>query len=46
MRLQYISDMYRTCFAEDITGQVTSPVAPFGTDALKSKARGGSDYAH
>jgi len=46
MRLQYISDMYRTCFAEDITGKVTSPAAPFGTAALKSKVRGGSDYAH
>lgn len=46
IRLQYISDMYRTCFAEDITGQVTSPVAPFGTAALKDKVHASSDYAH
>ena len=45
-RFQYISDIYRTCFQEDITGQVTSPAAPFGKAALKNKVHGGSGYTH
>lgn len=45
-RLQYISDMYRTCFKEDITGQVTSPAAPFGKAALKNRVHGGFDSFH
>jgi len=28
-RLQYITDMYKTCLLEDITGQVRSPALPF-----------------
>ena len=46
LRLQYISDMYKICFSEDISGQVTSPAAPFGEAALKNKGHAGSDYFH
>lgn len=34
---QYITDMYKICLHEDITGQVTSPAVPFGNEALAQR---------
>jgi len=33
---QYVTDMYKICFYEDITGEVTSSPLPFGEEALKA----------
>ena len=33
---QYVTDMYKICFHEDITGDVNSPPVPFGEKALKT----------
>ena len=33
---QYVTDMYKICFHEDITGNVPSPLVPFGAKALKA----------
>lgn len=45
-RLQYITDMYKTCLLEDITGQVSSPEVPFGSEALANRVNAQSDYTH
>jgi hypothetical protein len=33
---QYVTDMYKICLHEDVTGDVTSPPVPFGEEALKA----------
>jgi len=33
---QYVTDMYKICFYEDITGDVASPPVPFGEEALEA----------
>jgi len=33
---QYVTDMYKICFYEDITGEVNSSPLPFGEEALKA----------
>lgn len=34
---QYVTDIYKLCFHEDITGDVDSPLVPFGEEALKAR---------
>jgi hypothetical protein len=34
---QYITDLYKICLHENITGQVTSPQVPFGKEALEKR---------
>ncbi len=36
-RVRYITDMYKICLHEDITGQVVSPTVPFGREALEKR---------
>lgn len=42
---QYVTDIYRLCFHENITGDVVSPSVPFGEEALKNKVNA-SDSIH
>jgi len=42
---QYITDIYKLCFHEDITGDVASPSVPFGEEALKARVNA-SDSIH
>ena len=34
---QYITDLYKICLDEDITGKVSSPPVPFGKEALEER---------
>lgn len=34
---QYITDLYKICLHEDITGKVSSPLVPFGKEALAKR---------
>jgi hypothetical protein len=34
---QYITDLYKICLHEDITGKVSSPLVPFGKEELKKR---------
>lgn len=34
---QYITDLYKICLHEDITGKVTSPLVPFGKEELEKR---------
>jgi hypothetical protein len=36
---QYITDLYKICLHEDITGKVTSSLVPFGKEELKKRVR-------
>jgi hypothetical protein len=36
---QYITDLYKICLHEDITGKVSSPLVPFGKEALAERVR-------
>ncbi len=42
---QYITDMYKICLHENITGQVVSPTVPFGREALEKRVMA-SNAAH
>ncbi len=44
-RRQYVTDLYKICLHEDITGTVSSPTLAFGEDALKARANS-SDKMH
>lgn len=42
---QYITDLYKICLHEDITGKVSSPLVPFGKEALEERL-GLTDTVH
>ena len=35
---QYITDLYKICLHEDITGKVSSPLVPFGKEGLRKES--------